>query len=102
MGGRPQRISLVLPGEPITVGDQIVQPVARLAGWQQAFGANGGGALVRLSPDVVTIQKPGQQQTISLADPTWRSLRSIALVTGTVTLICFFVMLLTMVLTRRR
>lgn len=102
MAGGPQRISLVLPGEPITVGDQVVQPVARLAGWQQAFGGNGGGALVRLSPDVVTIQKHGQQQTISLADPTWRSLRSIALVAGAVTLICFFIMLLTMVLTRRR
>ena len=102
MAGRPQRISLVLPGEPITVGDQIVQPVARLAGWQQAFGANGGGALVRLSPDVVTIQKHGQQQTISLADPTWNSLRPLLLIGGAVTLFCLFVMSLTTVLTRRR
>ncbi len=102
MAGGLQRISLVLHSEPITVGDQVVQPVARLAGWWQAWGANGGGALVRLTPDRVAIQKDGQQRTISLADPTWHSLRSMALVAVTVTLVCFFVMLLTAALTRRR
>lgn len=102
MTGGPQRISLVLHGEPITVGDQLVRPAARLAGWQQSFGRNGGGALVRLSPDVVTVQRNGQTQTISLADPTWNSLCTLLLISGGVTLLCLLVMLLTTVLTRHR
>lgn len=100
-GGR-QRISLVLPGEPVTVGEQVVQPVARLAGWLQPFGANGGGALLRLSPEAVIVQRHGQQQTLSLADPTRNTLRSFLLISGAVTLLCLFVMLLTRLIASRR
>lgn len=102
MAAQPQRISQVLQGKPITVGDQIVQPAARLEGWVQSFGANDGGALVRLSPATVTVEKNGERYTIPLTAPTQHSVRLLFLISGAVMLLSLFVMLLTKVLTRRR
>lgn len=102
MTAQPQYISQILQGEPITVGDQIVQPAARLEGWVQAFGDSGGGAFVRLSPATVTVEKNGERYTIPLTDPTQHSLRLLFLISGAVMLLSLFVMLLTKVLTRRR
>ena len=102
MAGQPQRISQLLQGEPITVGNQRVQPAARLEGWLFPGGGNGGGAFVRLSPATVTVQKNGQQYTIPLTHPTQNSLRPLFFISGAVALVALFVMLLTKLLTRRR
>lgn len=102
MAGGVQRISQLLPSEPITVGDHVVQPVARLAGWLLPFGDNGGGALIRLAPATVSVQKNGQHYTISLTDPTQNSLRSLFFISGAVMLVALFVMLLAKVLARRQ
>jgi hypothetical protein len=102
MAGRPQRISQLLQSEPITVGDQIVQPAARLEGWLLSDDGNGGGAFVRLSPATVTVQKNGQHDTIPLTDPTQNSLRTLFLISGAVMFLSLFIMLITKVLTRRR
>ncbi|MCE7987638.1 MAG: hypothetical protein DYG89_41265 [Caldilinea sp. CFX5] len=101
MAGRPQRISQLLQSEPITVGDRIVQPVARLEGWLLPVGDNAGGAFVRLAPATVTVQKHDQHYTIALTDPTWNSLRSLFFISGVVALVALFVMLLTKLLARR-
>ncbi len=102
MAAQPQRISQLLQRVPITVGDQIIQPTARLEGWVQSFGDRGSGAFVRLSPATVTVQKNGQHYTIPLTNPTQNSLRTLFLSSGAVMLLSLFVMLLTKVLTRRR
>jgi len=101
MAGRPQRISQRLQSEPITVGDQIVQPVARLEGWLLPGDGNGGGAFVRLTPAIVTVRKHGQAYTVPLTDPTYHPLRTLYIISGAVALVALFVMLLTKLLTRR-
>lgn len=101
MAAQPQRISQLLQSEPITVGDQLVQPAAHLEGWVQSFGANGCGAFVRLSPATVTVQKNGQRYTIPLTDPAQHNLRPLFLISGAVMLLALFVMLLAKLLTRR-
>ncbi|MFZ4657182.1 MAG: hypothetical protein ACOYNY_09235 [Caldilineaceae bacterium] len=102
MAAQPQRISQLLQRVPITVGDQIIQPTARLEGWVQSFGDRGSGAFVRLSPATVTVQKNGQHYTIPLTNPTQNSLRSLFLIGGAVAFVALVVILLAKLLTRTR
>lgn len=102
MAGQLQRISQLLQSEPITVGDQIVQPVARLEGWLLPDGGNGGGAFVRLAPTTVTVQKNGQHYSVALPNQTQTSLRTFFFISGAVALVALFVMLLIKLLTRHQ
>jgi hypothetical protein len=102
MPGQPQRIQQLIEAPPIEVGGKVIEPVARLEGWQQTFGPGGAWAVARLLPVAVTVREGEQHYTIPLSDPTSNALRPLFLISGAVTLLCLFIMLLTTILTRRR
>lgn len=85
-------INITLPGEPITVGERTLHPVAHLRGWrgQGGDGRNGGGgAFARLRPVAVRVTEAGQPDyTIEIADPVHQPLRVLVGVAAAVALFC--------------
>ena len=102
MAQQPQRIDQLLQAAPVTVGDKVVQPVARLDGWWQDFGVNGAGAVVRLSPASITVREGERSYSVPIVDSTQSTLRTFFFIGSGVALLCLLVMLLTTLLTRRR
>lgn len=99
--GSPQRIHQLLQAPPIEVAGKVVQPVARLDGWWQAFGAAGAGAVARLVPLAVEVRTGDQAYSVPIEDPSQAALRSFLLIGGAFSLLCMVTILLTNLFTRR-
>ncbi|MEZ4867435.1 MAG: hypothetical protein R3C14_39280 [Caldilineaceae bacterium] len=97
---RSATVDELLPATPVTVGDVTVQPVARLRGWWQEGEDNGGG-LLRLAPASLTVQQGEQRYTLDFPDPTQATLRTFLQIGLIVSALCWLVMLLATLLTRR-
>jgi len=71
-----------LIGEPITVGERTIQPIARVAGWYGLGGSEtsgGAGAWLRVTPvEVIVRESDGAEYRVSATDPTREAMRRIA------------------------
>jgi len=92
-----QRIDRQLLGEPISVGDRTIQPVARMGGWYGSqYGPTGGGAgaWLRLSPvEVIVQESDGSERRVPVTDPTREAMRAIAQSGLIVAGLCWLIML---------
>ena len=83
MKNKPGRIDRELMGEPITVGERTIQPVARLRGWAGgADGAQGGGGAAWLSVrpvEVIVREADGSENRVPITDPAAMAVRGVVM-----------------------
>ncbi|MGC8781382.1 MAG: hypothetical protein ACP5UQ_10995 [Anaerolineae bacterium] len=92
----PMRFERTLVAEAIPVGERMLQPSARAAGWYAAAAGRGSaGAIgwVRLAPDEVVVREAdGREHRLPMADPTGTILRQMCRAMAALTLVCWAIM----------
>jgi len=99
---QPQRIQQLIEARPILVAGKLVQPVARLDGWWQTFGATGEGGLVRIVPATIHVREGERSYSLPMTDPLPPALRTLFYVGGIVSLVCIAIMVSITLFTPRR
>lgn len=101
----PAKIDRRFEGEPVHVGDRIVQPVGRMTGKPiHAGGAQGrfSGVVARLQPLEIVVRQGDATQTIPIADPQKSALRGLVMAGLVVCVGCILIMLAARYLAKRR
>lgn len=91
------KINRRLEGEPIPVGDRIVQPVGRLIGKQISAGDGHGGfagVKAQLHPLEIVVREDDEEYTVPMVDPQQDPLRGILMVGVAVCMGCMLIMLM--------
>ena len=91
----PTRIKQRIAGQPITVGERTIQPVAQVAGWVGSGGnttGGGAGGWLRITPIEIAVREAdGTEQRIPITDPTRETMRGMVLSTLLVAILCWLI-----------
>lgn len=94
----PTRIKKRIAGQPITVGERTIQPVAQVAGWVGSGGSEtggGAGAWLRVIPIEVAVREAdGTERRIPVTDPTREAVRGIVLSALLLAIVCWLIMII--------
>ena len=91
------KIDRQLEGEPMAVGDRMLQAVGQLQGWQMKAGDGSGGfssIVARLKPTEVIVHEGDDEYRVAVTDPQQEPLRGILMASIAVSAICLSIMLL--------
>jgi len=94
----PTRFKKRIAGQPITVGERTIQPVAQVAGWVGSGGSEMGdaaGTWLRVAPiEVVVHEADGVEHRVPITDPTREAMRGMALAALLGAVICWLIIII--------
>ena len=101
---QPTRIERDLQGTSVAIGDYVIQPQARLTGWQwQEAAGRSAGALVQVAPTAVLVTHgDGAEQRLSITNPNFETLRKLAGIAFALAAVCLPILLIAQFWPRRR
>lgn len=99
------KIDKRIEAEPILVGKQRIQPVARIVGWEMDGDEQTGpftSRVGRVTPVEVRVDNGESQTVIPIDDPLQEPLRGILATSAAVSAICILIMLVAKIAIRRK